>query len=132
MSSDIQYITLQCFLNQNMPNIEFCTESMREKDSRGIANRGLCKHCMQPPEWLPFSTGVCPVSLLCWGFLQGPCRQLLVKIVYSIMLVSSSIKFEFYKFLFGWDYFISTCHLHRLSIPKYETVLHMYLSTLSM
>lgn len=49
MSSDMQYITLQCFLNQNMPNIEFCTESMREKVSRGIASRGLCKHFMQPP-----------------------------------------------------------------------------------
>lgn len=78
MSSDMQYITLQCFLNQSMPNIEFCTESMREKVSRGIASRGLCKHFMQPPEWLPLSMGV---YLLCWCLLQGTCRQLLVKIV---------------------------------------------------
>lgn len=41
--TDLEYIQLTCFLNQNMPSIELCGEPMRDKGSTRIASRGTVR-----------------------------------------------------------------------------------------
>ena len=100
-----------------MPNVEFYSESTREKGSGGTAGRGTVQMCCATSRVVIIVDGtVTNVSALLVFATEKMPTTACQKQSESIKLVSSSsikleLIWEFYSSLFGSDCFISIRHL---------------------